>query len=87
MVRMKIYNPRTNISLLSLATSTINPNPLVFCSSDGNCITSLKIFLTPGYAGVYNITSLACSVENFTNPFKIYSKVENLLDFNGKFII
>ena len=68
--------------------STINsPNPLVYCSSDGNCVASLKVKLTPGYAGVNNITNLACSSENFTSPFRIYSKIVAALDFNGNCIV
>ena len=85
LVNMRIFNSATNISLPSIMTSLTSPNPLIFCSSDGNCIVSLKIKLTPGYAGVNNISSLACEISNFTNPFSLYSKVSNALYFNGKF--
>ena len=86
LVDIKIFNPKTNMSLPSIPSSAISPNPLIFCSSDGNCITSLKIKLTPGYAGFNNISSLACEIKNFTYPFSLYSKVIHQLEFDGKSI-
>ena len=57
-VNLKIFNPITNISLPLLPSTFNSPNPLVYCSSDGNCVASLRVKLTPGYAGVYNLNNL-----------------------------
>ena len=80
-VNLSIYNTNTNKTLPLVTGTQTSPNPLVFCFGD-ICSASVKAILTPGYATLYNISSLSCSADNFTYPYNMHTAVSFGLAFN-----
>lgn len=72
-VALNLFNVRNNVTL-TLAPSRNNiANPFSSCDSNNLCLSSLTVTLTPGYAFWNNVTQVACSAENNTGLFSMYT--------------
>lgn len=82
-INLRIVNVRNNVSLPLVPTKPSAPNPLQFCSNDV-CATTVNVILTPSYARYNSIKQIACTAENKTVPFDLYTQLTYNLDFNSK---
>ncbi len=83
-VSIDIFDPVKNISLPRVASTVALPNPFVLCDSSGMCQSTLRVYLTTGFASINNIREISCSAKNITLPYNVHNSINNLLDFNGK---
>lgn len=82
-IRLRVYEPRTNLSLTVLPGRGVTQNPFQACDKDNQCQTVLRVSITPGFAAHNGIRNISCSAENTTQPFNMFTLTNFETDFTS----